>query len=451
MIGDYHAPFYLSQREPVLNARSERFRRRRELHRKLGDLAPKFSLAIEFGKTTEDRFYRAFPFKRNFATILIAGGMLAVFLVPLFNMLQSLPESDGDLFSLVFIAFTLFWMLGWSVGVLAIAALFLGFAFGRETLHVQNDRLVLRIGIPGFGAGMDFSAALIRNFRVAAPDEEAGSGWRGEHLVFDYGGEDVAFGCNIAGAEAEELIDTLQTLFPEHDQAVADIPPLTDIPAVEPATARLAPDVAERAQSDVATLSWRSPSALALIAANLIPVVGVLFWHWNIGELMLLFWAESAVIGFYTLLKMARVGKWAVLFYGPFFTGHYGGFMAGHLLFIYGFFVQGQMDNTDIPVQEVVANFVAMAPALLGFFISHGVSFVSNFIGRREYVGKEIGAQMGEPYKRIIIMHVTIIFGGFLVMAFGSALPALLLLVALKLAADLRAHLREHGPVKVTE
>lgn len=434
-----------------MNARQEQFRRRRELHKKLGDLAPKFSIALDIGKTGEDRFYKAFPFRRNIASILIAGGMLAVFLIPLFNMLQSLPESDGELFSLVFIAFSLFWMLGWSVGVLAIAALFLVFTFGRETLHVQQDSLMLRIGIPGIGIGMNFPATLIRNFRVAEPDEKAGSGWRGEHLVFDYGGEDVAFGCNIAGAEAENLIARLQSLFPAHDQAPAEIPPLpvtSDNNSMPDQPVRLTDS--PQAHSEQTVFSWRSPSALALIAANLVPVVGVVFWQWDIGELMLLFWAESAVIGFYTLLKMARVGGWAVLFYGPFFTGHYGGFMAGHLLFIYGFFVQGQMDNTDIPVADVVSNFVAMAPALLGFFISHGVSFVSNFIGRREFVGKNITTQMGEPYKRIIIMHVTIIFGGFLVMAFGSALPALLLLVALKLAADLRAHLREHGQVKAT-
>lgn len=53
---------------------------------------------------------------------------------------------------------------------------------------------------------------------------------------------------------------------------------------------------------------------------------------------------------------------------------------------------------------------------------------------------------MGEPYKRIIVMHLTIIFGGFLSMMFGSALPALLLLIFLKVGTDLRGHLREHRP-----
>ena len=54
---------------------------------------------------------------------------------------------------------------------------------------------------------------------------------------------------------------------------------------------------------------------------------------------------------------------------------------------------------------------------------------------------------MGQPYKRIIVMHITIILGGFMVAALDSTLPALLLLVVLKLAVDLHSHLKEHGEV----
>lgn len=175
------------------------------------------------------------------------------------------------------------------------------------------------------------------------------------------------------------------------------------------------------------------------------PLAGVLLSDWDIGELILLFWAESAVIGFYNLLKMARIGNWSVLFLGPFFIGHFGGFMVVQLLFIYGFFINDPSVGTDIPVDQVLADFALLLPALLGFFISHGVSYLSNFIARREYEKLDIKAQMGQPYKRIVIMHLTIIFGGFLVMALGSSVPAMLLIIGLKLATDLLSHLKEHG------
>ena len=73
--------------------------------------------------------------------------------------------------------------------------------------------------------------------------------------------------------------------------------------------------------------------------------------------------------------------------------------------------------------------------------MSHGVSFFQNFIGRAEYVDRDIREQMGKPYDRIFIMQFTLILGGFLVGIFDSTLLVLLLLIVLKITTDLRAHL----------
>ena len=55
---------------------------------------------------------------------------------------------------------------------------------------------------------------------------------------------------------------------------------------------------------------------------------------------------------------------------------------------------------------------------------------------------------MSEPYKRVIVLHLTIIFGGWLIiLLLGSPLPALILLIILKTSVDLRVHRQEHsGP-----
>ena len=55
--------------------------------------------------------------------------------------------------------------------------------------------------------------------------------------------------------------------------------------------------------------------------------------------------------------------------------------------------------------------------ALLALFISHGVSFVTNYLLKGEYKKEKVNSLMGRPYARIVVLHVAIIFGGFLTMA----------------------------------
>ena len=44
--------------------------------------------------------------------------------------------------------------------------------------------------------------------------------------------------------------------------------------------------------------SLKHPSVLLLIGANLVPLIGVLFFKWDIFSIMLLYWLESGVVGF---------------------------------------------------------------------------------------------------------------------------------------------------------
>ncbi len=161
---------------------------------------------------------------------------------------------------------------------------------------------------------------------------------------------------------------------------------------------------------------------------------------------MVLYWAESAIIGFWNVCKIAVIGKWFALLAGPFFIGHFGGFMAVHFLFVYTLFVKGiQGSDSGGDLAEVAGLFIALWPALLALFLSHGYSFFANFLGRQEYRGRTVGDQMGEPYSRIIFMHLVLIFGGGLTLVLGSPTPVLLLVIGAKIWFDLRAHLKERA------
>lgn len=45
-------------------------------------------------------------------------------------------------------------------------------------------------------------------------------------------------------------------------------------------------------------------------------------------------------------------------------------------------------------------------------------------------------------------MHVTIIFGGWLILALGAPILALVLLIGLKIVSDGRAHHKEHAALR---
>ncbi len=56
-----------------------------------------------------------------------------------------------------------------------------------------------------------------------------------------------------------------------------------------------------------------------------------------------------------------------------------------------------------------------------------------------------LSEQMMQPYARIVLMHVTIIFGGILFSVFEAPQAMLALLVVLKTGVDLAAHVAERN------
>ena len=82
---------------------------------------------------------------------------------------------------------------------------------------------------------------------------------------------------------------------------------------------------------------------------------------------------------------------------------------------------------------------VAVALVLIGLFISHGISYRLNYIGRGEYLRTSVSEQMAAPYGRLVVLHVTIILGGMAIALTGAPAAAVLVLVLLKTGARPRA------------
>ena len=102
---------------------------------------------------------------------------------------------------------------------------------------------------------------------------------------------------------------------------------------------------------------------------------------------MMLYWVESGVIAFYTAMKIAIVGKLVAVVAVPFFIGHFGGFMTGHFLLIYAFFLRNTGWQATGVAEGLRAIFVPIWGSIAALLISHGISFYTNFVGEREYEG----------------------------------------------------------------
>ncbi len=212
---------------------------------------------------------------------------------------------------------------------------------------------------------------------------------------------------------------------------------------------------------------------IALLTVNAMPIVGVLFFKWDAFLIVLLYWAENVAVGFYNVLKMAMVkvkhpaehlGK---LFQIPFFIIHYGGFTGIHGMFVLAMFkkegdVFGKGPDWPCFLAFVQILFHTIAQAyraipvnarwvIAAMFVSHGISFVYNYLYKGEYARISGEKLMMQPYARVVVMHIAIIFGGFLTMAFGSPVGLLLMLVIIKTLIDVALHKRQHRTVQKKE
>jgi hypothetical protein len=214
---------------------------------------------------------------------------------------------------------------------------------------------------------------------------------------------------------------------------------------------------------------YSRPSGKLLVAINLGLVAGVLLFDWSVFDIVFLYWAENLVIGVINVMKMItanpdplsavdgasdeiargdRIARhaagWAAkLFLIPFFLVHYGGFCFGHGVFVFALFNEAGEFGDDLwsAVPALLTGGLGLSLALLA--ASHLYSFGTNYLIGGEYRRTSASELMMRPYGRIIALHVTIIIGGFLAMAFGDHLLLLVVLVILKTLVDLAMHGRE--------
>lgn len=190
-------------------------------------------------------------------------------------------------------------------------------------------------------------------------------------------------------------------------------------------------------------------SLMLLIISNIITIFFAIKGNWNLNIVMLIYWCQSVIIGFFNFLRILTLKnfttknfkinnqsvdatnsvKYSTAF---FFLFHYGFFHFVYLIFLsIGFF-----ENSSLFTN---AGFLLILLNIFLFFFNHLFSFIYNFESDSKKT-KNIGTVMFFPYARIIPMHLCIVFGIFL----SNNIIALTFFMILKTFADIIMHQIEH-------
>ena len=192
-------------------------------------------------------------------------------------------------------------------------------------------------------------------------------------------------------------------------------------------------------------------SSVFLVLANLVPLFGAIFLGSSLFSVIFIYWLENVIVGIFNIFRMSiaegkdgkemkiggtnKIAPKSFLIF--FFIMHYGIFTLVHGIFVFTLF--GWSGDLD---------FQAIALAAGSIFISHLVSNLINFIGKGEYKMVSSGSLFMQPYKRVLVLHFVILFGGFaasLFLGLGMNIFPLVILIVIKIIIDLWMHNSEHA------
>jgi hypothetical protein len=179
-----------------------------------------------------------------------------------------------------------------------------------------------------------------------------------------------------------------------------------------------------------------SPAAWSVLLANLMPLVGVIWFGADAFSIVLLYWLENLVIGCFNVPKiiLARGGyrSYFEMYLGgpalvfvpimvPFFIFHYGMFCYGHgsLLFhLFGQDVphgQGLSESFLLLLMAVRHELtLAMGLSLLALTLEHAHAFYAGFWKAGTYTRMPCVLYFFMPYGRVALVHIVLLTGAIL-------------------------------------
>lgn len=195
-----------------------------------------------------------------------------------------------------------------------------------------------------------------------------------------------------------------------------------------------------------------------LIAANLVPLIGVLFFGWDGKGIIVVYILETVIIGILNALKMLTVylvngtkneeeekSEFTQGVSGlgliPFFLFHYNFFIFVQSVLFFAFSSMWESIGKGPEPFNVIANFRLYINddtllALGSLLMANLIYVADDFIFSEKYKTASMQSLMMAPYKRIFLQQFLVILGGFIFMLTGGISIVMGLFVVLKIIAD---------------
>lgn len=179
-----------------------------------------------------------------------------------------------------------------------------------------------------------------------------------------------------------------------------------------------------------------------LVVANLVPIVGVAVGWMTTVDVFVTYWVENLVVLFFTLVRFATATKPepdreaskavdAIAF--TLFFSIANGLYGGLLYVLLGVF--------DVEIRDHTGWLWAAA----AIFLSHLLSLVIHWFGggeRHAYASTDCTKL---SVLRVVVLHVSVVGGFFLLFAFPHPVTPVVLMVVVKVGIDVVMHLRERA------
>lgn len=190
-------------------------------------------------------------------------------------------------------------------------------------------------------------------------------------------------------------------------------------------------------------MNWLDPllrwESWTVIGGNLLPLLGIFYLGWDASTLIILYWTETAIVGFWLFVRLlfAPAGpasdipslNGGGLALGLFLLAHAGIFMGVHFFFL-----------TTLAAGEWTRHLTSPADFVTGFIVPSGlwIPLGGLFAVRGILTLDEIRAKRPTShliagfYARIVVMQFVILFGGMVSLFLGNPVILLVLIVGLK-------------------